>query len=355
MKTRGAVYVERGRPMVVDEIDLPAPSASQVVVKQFASGVCHSQLHELHNPNPTLPLILGHESTGVVVEAGGEVSHVREGDHVMITWVRRAAVEVGLTAQPAAVTFRGERLNFGAPAATGVFTWAETVVVDQQFVVKLDESAATDVMAIVGCAVMTGCGAALFSAGVRPNNSVAVIGVGGVGLCVVQACANVSAYPIIAVDVSDEKLAFARKFGATIGVNASRENAVARIREITGGGADFAFDAIGVAATMEQILAAARPGVTGLGDGGMAILVGVPHGDPPALEMRQIFGGKIYRGAPGGSSRPDRDFPMYVRWFKEGKLPLDLLVTRRYRLDEINEACAALERGEVAGRAIVEF
>lgn len=355
MRTRAAIHVAYGQPMVIDEVDLPDPGPTQVIVKQFASGVCHSQLHELHNPNPRVPLILGHESTGVVVAAGSAVSHVREGDKVMVTWVPRAASEDMPRPAPGQFSYRGQPVNFGAPAYTGVFTWAEATIADQQFVVKLDDDVATDVTAIIGCAVMTGCGAAINSARVRPNDSVAVFGVGGVGLCIVQACANVGAYPIIAVDVAEEKLSFARKFGATTGIDASQEDPVARIRELTGGGVDFAFDAIGVRTTMEQILAAARPGVIGLRDGGTAVLVGVPHGDPPSIAMREIFGGKIYRGAPGGTSRPDRDFPMYVRWFKEGKLPLDLLVSRRYPLDQINEACAALERGEIAGRAIVEF
>jgi Zn-dependent alcohol dehydrogenase len=355
MKTRAAITTEFGKPLIIDELDLPDPGPGHVVVKQFASGVCHSQLHELHNPNPRWPLVLGHESTGVVVAKGSDVGHVKEGDHVMLTWVPRAAADGAPAPQPARVTYHGQPINFGAPIATGVFTWAETTIADHQFVVRLDTDAATDVTSIIGCAVMTGCGAAINSAKVRPGDSVAIFGVGGVGLSIVQACANVGAHPIIVVDLTDEKLAFARQFGATIGVNATQEDAVARIQELTGGGVDFAFDAIGVAKTMEQILLAARPGVTGLRDGGMAILVGVPHGEPPNIPVRLLFGGKIYRGAPGGSSRPDRDFPMFVRWFKEGKLPLDLLVTRRYKLDEINEACAALERGEIAGRAIIEF
>jgi Zn-dependent alcohol dehydrogenase len=274
----------------------------------------------------------------------------------MVTWVRRDMREDQAPPRPTHPSYRGQPASIAAAASTGVFTWAERTIADEQFVVKLDDpSAPTDVTAIIGCAVMTGCGAALFSAGVRPNTSVAVFGVGGVGLCIVQACANVSAFPIIAVDLSEEKLAFAKQFGATVGINAAQEDPVARIRALTGGGVDVAFDAIGVAPTMEQILAAARPGVTGLRDGGLAVLVGVPHGAAPTLPMRELFGGKVYRGAPGGSSRPDRDFPMYVRWYKEGKLPLDLLVTRRYRLEQINAACSALEQGEIAGRAIVEF
>jgi len=225
--------------------------------------------------------------------------------------------------------------------------------------VSRDNDVATDVTSIIGCAVMTGAGAALNAAQVRPGNSVVIIGAGGVGLSVVQACANLSAYPIIVVDLSDEKLEFAKKFGATIGINARSEDPVARVRELMGGeltsGVDFAFDAIGIGQTMEQILHMARARQPGERDGGVAVLVGVPHGQTPTLPMHMLFGGKIYRGAPGGCSTPDRDFPLLVRWFKEGKMPLEDMVTRRYRLEQINEACDALARGEIAGRAIVVF
>jgi Zn-dependent alcohol dehydrogenase len=357
MRTRAAILVEAGRPMIIDEIELPSPGPTQVLLRQFASGVCHSQLHVLNNPDPPVPIILGHESTGEIVEVGSDVRNLQPGDRVMVTWVRKAAADNGPSVCPANLWWHGKAVQFAAPAETGVFTWCEHSLVDQQFVVDMDDPGApTDVTSIIGCAVMTGCGAALFSAGVRATNSVAVIGVGGVGLCIVQACANAGASPIIAVDVSDEKLEFAKKFGVTACINSRRENLGLMVRRLTASlGVDFAFDAIGVAETMEQALAIARPGVTGLRDGGTAVLVGVPHGPPPAIEMRQLFGGKIYRGAPGGSGRPERDFRLYLRWFKEGKLPLDLLVTRRYKLDEINEACAALQRGEIAGRAIIEF
>lgn len=355
MKTPAAIYVEQGRPMVIDDLELPDPGPTHVVVKQFATGVCHSQLHELHRPNPALPLVLGHESTGVVLARGSQVSHVKEGDHVMLTWVQRGAAPTLPAPSIAGVTYRGTPINYGAPVFTGVFTWAETAIVDEQFVVPMPADAPTDVTAIIGCAVMTGCGAVLNSAQVRPGSSVAIIGVGGVGLSIVQACANIQAYPIIAVDLTNEKLEFARSFGATIGVNTSRTDPVERIQELTGGGVDFAFDAIGLGKTTEQALAAARPRAVGERDGGTAVLVGVPHGDPPNLPVDQIFRGKILRGAPGGNSRPDRDFPMYVRWLDEGKLTLDRMVTRRYRLEQINEACSALEHGEIAGRAIVEF
>lgn len=348
MKTRAAVHIEHARPLVVEEVILPDPGPNQIVVKQFASGVCHSQLHQLHNAASRTPLVLGHESTGVVTARGKNVTHVKEGDKVMITWIPRDAHEGMARPAPATITFRGETLQ------AGVFTWAEATIADQQYVVKLADDVRTDVTAIIGCAVMTGCGAALNTAKVQKGNSVAIFGVGGVGLCIVQACANVGAAPIIAVDLADEKIEFARKFGATLGVNAGSEDAVARVRELTDGGADFAFDAIGVPKTMEQVLPAVRPGVGGLKEGGVAVLVGVPQ-TTATLTMRDLFAARTYRGSIGGSSRPEVDFPMYVRWFKEGMLPLDLLVTRRFKLDEINEACRALEKGEIAGRSILEF
>jgi Zn-dependent alcohol dehydrogenase len=359
MKTPAAIFVEAGKPLVVDDIDLPDPGPTQVLVRQFATGVCHSQLHELRRPNPNVPLVLGHESTGIVSAVGNEVSHVQEGDHVMITWVQRNATRATPRPTPANVMYQGQRVHFGAPAFTGTFTWSRDTVADQQMVVPLDKDVATDVTSIVGCAVMTGAGAALNAAEVRPGSSVVVIGAGGVGLSVIQACANLSAHPIIVVDVADDKLEFAKKFGATIGINGRTEDPVARVRQIMGGeptsGVDFAFDAIGIGQTMEQILQMARARQPGERDGGVAVLVGVPHGQMPTLTMHMLFGGKVYRGAPGGCSTPDRDFPLLVRWFKEGKLPLDQMVTRRYTLEQINEACDALARGEIAGRAIVTF
>jgi Zn-dependent alcohol dehydrogenase len=234
MKTPAAIFVEADKPLVVDDIDLPDPGPTQVVVRHFATGVCHSQLHELHRPNPNLPAVLGHESTGVVSAVGRDVNHVKEGDHVMVTWVQRNATRATPRPTPANVTYQGKQVHFGAPAFTGTFTWSRDTVADQQMVVPLDQDVATDVTSIIGCAVMTGAGAALNAAQVRPGNSVVIIGAGGVGLSVIQACANLSAHPIIVVDVADAKLEFARKFGATVGINARAEDPVARVRELMG-------------------------------------------------------------------------------------------------------------------------
>ncbi|MHB8577359.1 MAG: zinc-binding dehydrogenase, partial [Dehalococcoidia bacterium] len=166
---------------------------------------------------------------------------------------------------------------------------------------------------------------------------------------------NVDAGMVIAVDLDRGKLDFAREFGATHFVNASEGDAVEQVRELSNGGVDYAFDAIGVAKTMEQIVLATRGNDWGVTPGGMAVLVGVPQ-TPATLDARAILvGERIFRGSLGGSGTPDRDFPQYVRWYKEGMLPLDKLVTRRYTLDQINEATGALERGEILGRSIMEY
>ena len=359
---RVVVLPQEPGPLRIEELVLPDPGPHQVLVKQFASGVCHSQLHQMHNPRKN-PVLLGHESTGVVLAAGAEVRHVKEGDTVMVTWVPRDRDHADR--QP-------ERSVLDLPDGTAafsqnVFTWADHTIADEQYVVSMPSSVPTDVTAILGCAVMTGAGAVYHTAGVRQGQSVAVFGVGGVGLSAINAAAVVEADPIIAVDLSDEKLEFAQKFGATIGVNASRGDAVEQIRDLTRrddesdmagrpvAGVEFAFDCIGVRQTMEQILPAVRSGVLGERSGGVAVLVGVPQ-TPVTLDARDLLvNEKRYIGSIGGSCRPDRDFPMFLRWYGEGQLNLDELVTKRYKLEQINEATTALEKGQIAGRSIIEF
>jgi Zn-dependent alcohol dehydrogenase len=350
MKTRAAVYVEVGKPMIIDDVELPDPSPTQMLVKQFASGICHTQLHTLHNPEVKTPLLLGHEATGVVISKGAQVTHVREGDHVLLSFMPRP-MPLGVRPELPTVKVRGQEVRASGASST----WSDNVVVDQAFVVPMDPDVATDVTAIIGCAVATGCGAVLNTANVRPGDSVVVYGVGGVGLCAVQAAANVSAGPIIAVDVADDKLEHAKRFGATHAINARTSDPVAEVIALTGGGADFAFDAIGRPETVGWLLPSVRPAIPGWRpEGGTAVQVGVPRQQTHIGVIGDILpGGKVYRGTYGGSARPERDFPMYVRWFKEAKLPLDLLVTRRFKLEEVNEACAALERGQILGRAII--
>ncbi|RMF88236.1 MAG: alcohol dehydrogenase, partial [Nitrospinota bacterium] len=270
----------------------------------------------------------------------------------IVTWVPRDARPGMPPATPPAVRWRGKAFLF---ERSPIFTWARHTLVDARFVVAIPRDVATDVTAIIGCAVLTGAGAVLNTARVRPGESVAIFGVGGVGLSAVQAAANVGAHPIIAVDLSEEKLAFAQRFGATHGLNAATTDVVSEIQQLTGGGVDYAFDAIGAPQTQVQILQVTRPGILGFGDGGMSILVGIPQ-QPVSLDLKTLVRGqKIYRGSWGGSTRPERDFPLYIRWFQEGKLPLEALVTRRYSLEQINEAVEELAQGRVLGRSILEL
>jgi len=247
--------------------------------------------------------------------------------------------------------------TFHGQAAHGyVYTWARYVQTSKELVVPIPKEHPHDLSCIVGCAVLTGAGAVLHTAKVRPGESVAVFGVGGVGLSAIRAAAIVGAYPIIAVDLDDKKLAFARSFGATHTVNASgNTDPVEAIHDLTKGGVDYAFDAIGRERTIEQILRATRPGGIGADNfGGMAVLVGIPQEKVTIDPGLFVYGQRQYRGSLGASF-PDQDFPMYLRWHSEGKFPLDRLITRRYGLEQINEACHDLHAGEILGRAILEF
>jgi Zn-dependent alcohol dehydrogenase len=357
MRSKAAILVEPNTPLVIDEVDFPDPAPDQVLVKLFASGICHSQLHQIHRTPQTahrgtpavFPSLLGHEATGVVVATGHEVPHVREGDHVMTTWVDRGAVEGAPPRAPVSVQWRGRTVPAG-PA-----TWTEYALLSERLVVPLDAEVATDVTSIIGCAALTGCGVILNTLEVQVSESVAVFGAGGVGLCAIAAAHMVGAYPIIAVDLSDDKLEFAKRFGATHGVNATSGDPVEAIHELSGGGVDYAIDAIGAARTQEQILYAARPGGIGLKKGGTACLVGAAQ-EPGRIDLEELrITQRTYTGTRGSLCRPDRDFPTFVRWYQRGQLNLDDLVTQRYTLDQINDAVADLTAGRIHGRSIILY
>ena len=351
-RTRAAFLVEDNHPLVVDEVELPDPAPDQVLVKLFAGGICHSQLHRIHGRGETpgaVPAMLGHEGTGVVEAKGRDVTHVKEGDNVMTSWVRRSPQAAPTPSSQADIRWRDQHIRASAA------TWAEHLVATEQLVTPLDSDLPTDVTAIVGCAVMTGAGSVVNTLRVRPGESVAVFGAGGVGLCSIVAAAVVDAYPIIAVDLSDDKLTLARKCGATHTVNASGQDPVEAIVSLTGGGVDYAIDAIGATVTQRQIMLVTRNGVTGLTRGGTSLLAGIPHDEgEPALDTR-LLKSKTYMRSTGGDSSPDRDYPIFLRWYRDGKLPLDDIVTRRYRLDEINDAVDDLGGGRIAGRAIIDY
>jgi len=345
----------------IEEVDLPDPGPTQVIVRQFASGVCHSQLHQMHRPRKN-PVILGHESTGMVEKIGSAVTHVREGDTVLVTWVPRDAARASNVPVRATLT-----VSDGVAESENVFTWADRTIADEQYVVKVGTDIARDVTSIIGCAVMTGAGAVINTAGVGKGQSVAIFGVGGVGLSAVAGARMAGADPIIAVDLDDTKLEFARRFGATHTVNAATTDPVAAIHALTphrneftimrtaASGVDFAFDCIGIRKTMEQIVPACRPGRFGVHAGGCAVLVGVPTTPVELNAIDVLINEKRFIGSIGGSCAPDRDFPRFLDWHRRGELDLESLVTARYRIDDINEATTALEEGKISGRAILEF
>jgi Zn-dependent alcohol dehydrogenase len=350
IKSRAAIFEAYGKPLVVDEVDYGDPDADQVVVKLFASGICHSQLHQINNSASPAPQLLGHEATGVVVQAGSKVSRVKEGDRVMVTWLPGAASKQLGTPSIGGATWRGQDVPSG-----NVYTWAEHCRVHEQYVVPMASGVDVNVTAIIGCAVMTGCGAVTNTANVKAGETVAIFGAGGVGLCAVQAAKNVGAGKVIVVDLDDKKLEFAKQFGGTHFVNATKGDAVEQVRELSNGGVDYAFDTIGVPITIQQILLATRMGVWAVEPGGTSVLVGVPVLNAELDFMHMLLGEKIYKASLGGSVPPDQDFDKYVDWYKSGKLPLDKLVTKRYTIEQINEACEALEHGQIAGRSIMVY
>lgn len=350
MKTRAAVLVEHGQPLAVEEVELGNPGPLEVLVKLYASGICHSQLHQIHNPAQPRPALLGHEATGVVVAKGRDVSHVKEGDRVMVTWVPRDITPETAALKRSPFGFRGGQHE------NGVYTWAEHVLTHEQLVLPLDGSVPVDVTAIIGCATVTGVGAVVGTAKVQPGQTVAVFGVGGVGINVIAGAKIAGAGKVIAVDLADDKLAWAKEFGATDVINGKTDDPVATIRSLTGGGVDFAFDAIGMESVINQCLESIVPGVLGARRGGTAVVVGIPQG-PVTLKPRLFPTGERHLiGSLGGSSHPIEDFPQYVEWYKQGALPLDKMVTKVYEgLDHINEGVRALEKGEITGRSIMVY
>jgi Zn-dependent alcohol dehydrogenase len=351
MKSKAAIQVEYGGPLVIEEIDIPDPGPNQVTIRNFASGVCYSQVHQLRNPGLPRPMGLGHEGTGVVTHVGKEVSHVKEGDHVISTWVPRIPISGLPVSRPTGATFHGRPVI----ADGDVYTWSEHMVTFADKVVPMSSSDPTDITCLVGCAVLTGAGAVLHTAKVEPGQSVAVFGVGGVGLSAIAAAAIAGADPIIAVDLVDRKLQFAREFGATHGVNAADADPVKAIWAISPGGVDYALDAVGAPTTALQILGAVRQGGPRADNqGGIAVLLGIPVSDVSVDLNSILLYQRRYCGSLG-ATEPDTDFPLFLDWVREKKFPLEKLVTSRYSLDRIEEARVALEEGRILGRAIIEI
>ena len=364
---KAAVFKERGRPLEIEELSLEAPKAGEVLVRLAASGVCHSDYHVVLGEwtSPT-PIVLGHEGAGVVEAVGEGVTSVRVGDHVILSWTpycrsclyclsgRLNLCEVVTKTAYASVFFDGttrlQRNGKRVYSYLGVGSFGEYAVVAETGAIPIRKDAPLEKAAIVGCAVPTGIGAVVNTARVEPGASVLVIGCGGVGLSAIMGAALTSALPIIAVDLVDSKLQLARRLGATETIKASGEERVDAVRELTGGrGVDYAFEAIGLAATIETAYEAIRPG-------GTAVVVGqVAEGvrasfDPLVMSDRE----KTLTGSNYGSCRPPIDFPRIIDLYMAGKLDLDAIVNQTIALESINDAFTVMGEGEVA-RSVITY
>jgi S-(hydroxymethyl)glutathione dehydrogenase / alcohol dehydrogenase len=348
-------------PLTIEEIDIGVPARHEVLVRTAATGVCHSDLHVLEGSIPTpLPTVLGHEPAGIVEAVGSEVREFRLGDHVIgCLSVFCGHCEYCLGGRPnvcgGAATVRGphegSRLSKGGePIAqfAHLSAFAERMLVHEHALVKIRTDMPLDRAALIGCGVTTGLGAALNTAKVRPGSSVAVIGCGGVGLAIIQGSRIAGAGRIIAVDTAAWKLDLARQLGATDGVDAA-DNPAARVIDMTSGGVDYAFEAIGLPATVRDALRMTRKG-------GTMIMVGVvPVGTNVELPGADIvMRGKSILGSMMGSNRFRVDIPRYVEWYLNGTLKLDEMISARLPLQQINDALDALRQG-TAARSVLVF
>lgn len=349
---KAAVLYERRKPLVLDELELVEPGPNEVEIELVASGVCHSDLHHVQRDTPTvLPVVLGHEGAGIVKAVGSNVTRVKPGDHVIIAfgnkcgecyYCLRGMPYVCTPANPPRTRlFKGDR---PITQFVNAATYAERTVVSEGNVVKIREDVPLDVASLVACGVATGVGAVINTAKVEPGSNVVVIGTGGVGLNAVQGARLAGAARIIAVDVRDNKLEFAREMGATHLINSTKEDVVERVKALTGGyGADYAFEVIGLPQTINLAYESVHKG-------GTAVVVGVAD-ENAELTLKPVWmmrNAKSLVGCNYGSIRPQVDFPKLVDLYMAGRLKLDELITRRFALDEINEAFRAMEAGEVA-------
>lgn len=354
MSTRSRIVVqdEADGPLRIAEVRQPAPGPHHVLVRIISSGVCQSQIFWMHQ-NRQAPMLFGHEGYGIAAAVGAGVSGIKEGDHVLVTWVPRLD-PAGRAPEKGTAPLDGTVQAI----SPNVYTWADYTVVDELYVRVLPASAHRDVVAIVACAVLTGAGAVINAAGVQPGSEVAVFGAGGVGLSAIAAASIAGAARIVAVDIADEKLDLARRFGATDAVNARRDDPAAAIHRLCpprcgcGSGADVSFDCVGSPETTLQGLESVRSGILGASRGGTCVVVGVAK-QPVTLDLFKLMATeKTLLGSLGGSCRQDQ-MDIFIEWFVGGQLDLDTLVTDRFDLGSIDTAVGRLARGEIMGRALV--
>ncbi len=340
---RAAVLFELNKPIqIINKIVPPALKPGQVLVRLAYSGVCHSQLMEVRGrrgPDRFLPHLLGHEGSGVVEAVGRGVTKIRPGDRVILGWIKGAGLDGGGTVY---------RNGNDEISAGGVTTFNELAVVSENRCVPLPEGVPMDVAVLFGCAIPTGAGIITNTIEPTIGSTIAVFGLGGIGLSALMATQLYDCAKVIAVDVEDSKLELAREFGATFTVNSHREDPVAAILDITGGrGVDYSVEAAGLTTTIEQAFKSVR------NHGGRCVFASHPeHGSRISIDPYDLICGKRIEGSWGGACNPDRDIPKFSELYRAGKLPLEKLITKRYTLDQINEALADLEQRHV-GRPLI--
>ncbi len=357
---KAAVLREVGRPLAIEDVQIGKPGPREVLIRTVAAGVCHSDLHFIEGAYPhPLPAVLGHESAGVVEAVGADVRTVKVGDHVITCLSAYCGhCDQCLTGRMALCVSPETRRDDDAPPrlAQGaealqqflnLSSFAEQMLVHEHACVAIRKDMPLDRACLIGCAVTTGVGAVFQTAGVRPGESVAVIGCGGVGLSAINGAAIAGAARIIAIDMAPGKRALARTFGATDFLEAGEGDVVKRVIEMTRGGVHHAFEAIGLAKAAEQAFNMLRRG-------GVATIVGmIPVGQTITLKGSAFLAEKRIQGSLMGSNRFPVDMPRLVDFYMDGRLKLDDMVSRRIRLDQVNDAFAEMKRGEIARSVIV--
>ena len=373
MKTRAAVLREMGaerpygssQPLKIEEVELDAPEHGEILVRVRAAGLCHSDLSVIDGNRPRpLPMALGHEAAGEVMEVGPGVTDLEVGDHVVFSFVpscgtcdyclggRAALCAPGAVANNEGVLLGGgHRLHQGNTTVNhhlGVSGFAEHAVTSRRSAVKIPKDLPFEIAAVFGCAVLTGVGAVVHTAGLRAGQSVLVVGLGGVGLSAVLGAVAGGARQVIAADIAEDKLELAKSMGATHVVNSKDEDAVEQVKAISGGGVDIAAEFAGVGPALEFAFAAT-------GKGGSTVTAGLPH---PSTRLalspvQMVAEERRFLGSYLGGHVPALDIPEYIALYQAGRLPVDKLLTHRLKLDEINEGFERLAKGEAIRQVIL--
>jgi S-(hydroxymethyl)glutathione dehydrogenase/alcohol dehydrogenase len=351
---QAAVLKAAQTPLEMEDITLDEPGAGEALVRVVTAGVCHSDLHFIEGTYPgRYPMVLGHEVAGIVEELGPGVTSVAKGDRVIMGFVQPCGhceyCDVGrpnLCSTPTTARRPDQPVGMlgtdPVSMMANVGGFAEYSVMPASGLLKIPDDISMDVAALVGCSVMTGYGAVVNTAQVDAGSTVAVVGAGGVGLNIIQAAALSGARQIIAVDMVEHKLNIAKEFGATDTVNAGETDPIAAVRELTGGGVDYAFEAIGLKVTSEQVYEMAKRG-------GTAVVVGmVPPMEKIEVPAMIWMQEKSLKGSFYGSARFHSDMPRILELSRQGKLNIDGLISKRWEFGQINEAFDALKSGEVA-------